>query len=182
YRAKTSLEHHIDDLERLGEAKSDPSHFEEMKEGWLMNPEPFEEQMKLYEKEWGAPVWDFDFRVQNDVLHYHVWTQSEMVDIIRYLGFDILYVADYFQERPDSFIVVSRKPSQKKQRSLPDAMSARPQPLTSLIDRPPAAYRNAPMLLPFPLRVSLIDARSSRAVGIALLSTLDALECIRVAH
>jgi SAM-dependent methyltransferase len=111
YRAKTTLEHHIHDLERLGEAKSDPSHFEEMKNGWLMNPDPFEEQKKLYEKEWGAPVWDFDFRVENDVLHYHVWTQSEMVDIIRYLGFDILYVADYLKERPDSFIVVSRKPS-----------------------------------------------------------------------
>jgi SAM-dependent methyltransferase len=110
YRAKTTLEHHIHDLKSLGEAKSDPSHFEEMKKGWLMNPDPFDEQKKLYEKEWGAPIWDFEFRIRNDVLHYHVWTQSEMVDILRYLGFEILYVADYFKERPDSFIVVSRKP------------------------------------------------------------------------
>lgn len=111
YRAKTTLDHHIHDFDRLGEEKSDPSHFEEMKKGWLMNSETFEAEQRSYEKEWGAQVWDFKFRVQNDVLHYHVWTQSEMVDIIRYLGFKILYVIDYFGERPDSFVVVSRKPS-----------------------------------------------------------------------
>ena len=110
YRAKTTLEHHIRDLERVGKAKSDPSHFDEMKNGWLMNP-GFEEQKDLYEKEWGGEVWNFDFRVKNDVLHYHVWTSSQMVEIIKYLGFEILYAADYFEERPDSFVVVSRKPS-----------------------------------------------------------------------
>jgi SAM-dependent methyltransferase len=117
YRARTTLEHHIQDLDRVGNAKSDPSHFEEMKNGWLLNAESFEEQKRIYEKEWGAAVWDFDFRVQNDVLHYHVWTQSEMVDIVRHLGFDILYVTDYFQERPDSFIVICRKPSKTDKQS-----------------------------------------------------------------
>jgi SAM-dependent methyltransferase len=111
HRAKTTLEHHIHDLDRLGEGKSDPTHFEEMKNGWLMNTETFEEDKRSYEKEWGAPIWDFKFRIQNDVLHYHVWTQSEMVDIVRYLGFKILYVIDYFKERADSFVVVSCKPS-----------------------------------------------------------------------
>lgn len=110
YRQKTTLRHHIEDFERLGDADSDPSHFEEMKAGWMQEPD-FERQKIAYEKEWGAPVWDFEFRMRNDALHYHVWTQTEMVDVLRHLGLEILYLNECLDERQDSFLIVARKPA-----------------------------------------------------------------------
>lgn len=110
FRQKTSLSHHIEDFKRLGDAASDPSHFEEMKAGWMQEPD-FEQQKIAYEKEWGAPVWDFEFRMRNDALHYHVWTQTEMVDVLRHLRLEILVVIDRLEERQDSFLIVARKPA-----------------------------------------------------------------------
>jgi SAM-dependent methyltransferase len=110
-RAKTSLAHHISDQEVVGCSSSDPTHFEEMKTGWIADAgSNFEGIKDQYEKGWGAPMWDFDFRVENDVLHYHVWTQDEMIEVLKYMKLKIVYACEIVPEREDSFVVIARKP------------------------------------------------------------------------
>jgi SAM-dependent methyltransferase len=106
HRKKTTLEHHISDYENLTE-EYDHSHNEEIQNGWSKN-EDFDGG-KEYEKQWGAPVWDFDFRLRNGVIHFHVWTQDEIVRLLQYLSFKIIAVAETAPERIDSFVVVARK-------------------------------------------------------------------------
>lgn len=110
YRARTTLEHHIRDYETLSD-KPDYSHNEEIKEGWSKNPD-FELQKNKYEQDWGAKVWDFEFRIRNGVMHYHVWTQDEIIKVLQYAGMEILYVAERLPERDDSFLIIARKNSQ----------------------------------------------------------------------
>lgn len=110
YRAKTTLAHHIRDAEVLTD-DFDTSHNDEIREGWSKLPD-FEEQARQYESEWGAPVWDFKFRFEHDVIHFHVWTQDEIVRLLQYLGLVILAVVERAPERPDSFVVVARRPSE----------------------------------------------------------------------
>ena len=107
YRAKTTLQHHISDFEALNDAP-DYSHVEEIKAGWSKNAD-FEAGKTRYEAEWAASVWDFDFRIKNGVIHYHVWTQNEMIDLLKFIGLRILYVMDIVPERNDSFLVIARK-------------------------------------------------------------------------
>lgn len=107
HRQLTTLEHHIRDFETVT-GEHDDSHFTEMKEGWL-KCEDIEELRKQYERDWGAPIWDFDFRMKHNVLHYHVWTQDETVDVIKYIRLKILYVVDVVAERNDSFLVIAKK-------------------------------------------------------------------------
>ena len=107
HRAKTTLQHHISDY-AVPIKEPDYSHVDEMREGWSKN-DGSEELERKYEREWGAPVWDFEFRIKNSVLHYHVWTQNEMIDILQYVGLKILYVVDALPERDDSFLVIAKK-------------------------------------------------------------------------
>jgi SAM-dependent methyltransferase len=107
HREKTTLQHHMNDYENLTD-EYDNSHNEEIKIGWSKN-EDFDGG-KDYEKEWGAPVWDFDFRLRNGVIHFHVWTQDEIVRLLQYIGFKIMTVAEVAPERKDSFVVVAKKP------------------------------------------------------------------------
>jgi hypothetical protein len=86
----------------------DYSHNDEVQIGWAKNSD-FEESARMYEREWGAHVWDFEFRLANGVIHFHVWTQDELVRLLQYLGLAILFVAERTPERPDSFVVVARK-------------------------------------------------------------------------
>nr|VFJ62061.1 MAG: Methyltransferase domain-containing protein [Candidatus Kentron sp. DK] len=106
YRDKTTLEHHISDYENLTD-EYDYSHNEEIKIGWSKNDD-FDGGEK-YEQEWGAPVWDFDFRLKNGVIHFHVWTQDEIVRLLQYLDLKIMAVVEKAPERSDSFVVVARK-------------------------------------------------------------------------
>ena len=105
YRALTTLDHHIADYRTLTDA-FDRSHCEEMKAGWLQLEDLDE---KKFEQEWGFPCWDWDQRFQNGVLHFHVWTQNEMLDVLRYIGLDILFLSDTVPDQPDSFVIVARK-------------------------------------------------------------------------
>jgi len=107
HREKTTLEHHIRDHEELGDAP-DYSHNEEIEIGWSKN-EDFEQSRLEYEREWGAPCWDFEFRLKNGVIHFHVWTQDEIVRLVQFLGLQIVWVAEVAPERQDSFIVIARK-------------------------------------------------------------------------
>lgn len=106
FRDVTTLEHHIVDFANLTD-EPDRSHFEEMKAGWLKLPES-ELGADQYVRQWGAELWDWDFRIAHSVLHYHVWTQDEIVALLQYLGLKIAYVCDEAPERPDSFVVVAR--------------------------------------------------------------------------
>jgi SAM-dependent methyltransferase len=107
YRAVTTLQHHIDDYATLGDTV-DQSHYEEIRAGWS-KIEDFEEQRVAYEAEWRMDVWDWPGRVRNGVIHYHVWSQNEIVDLLRYIGVSVEFVADFFPERPDSFLVIGRR-------------------------------------------------------------------------
>lgn len=107
HRQKTTLEHHLKDAETLTN-EPDYSHNEEIRTGWSKN-EDAEEAARQYERGWGAPVWDFEFRVKNGVVHFHVWTQDEIVRLLQYLGLKILTVAETAPERIDSFVVVAKK-------------------------------------------------------------------------
>jgi SAM-dependent methyltransferase len=107
YRALTTLQHHIDDYANLGESE-DHSHYAEIREGWS-KIEDFEQQRVAFEAEWRIDVWDWAGRIRNGVIHFHVWTQNEVVDLFRYVGLSIEYVADLVPERPDSFLVVGRR-------------------------------------------------------------------------
>jgi len=107
HREKTTLEHHLNDYENLTD-EYDHSHNEEIKSGWSKN-EDFDGGKK-YEEQWGAPVWDFDFRLRNGVIHFHVWTQDEIVRLLQYLGLKIMVVVETAPERTDSFVVVAQKP------------------------------------------------------------------------
>ena len=70
HREKTTLEHHISDYDKLTD-EYDHSHNEEIKKGWSKN-EDFDVGKEEYEREWGAPVWDFDFRLRKGAMHFHV--------------------------------------------------------------------------------------------------------------
>lgn len=106
HREKTTLQHHIDDYDNLTD-EYDFSHNEEIKRGWSKN-EDFDGG-KSYKEKWGADVWDFDFRLQNGVIHFHVWTQDEIVELLKYLGIKILAVAEVVPERVDSFLVIAKR-------------------------------------------------------------------------
>jgi len=116
HRAKTTLAHHIDDFETLTDAW-DRSHVEEITAGWSIDLT--DEDAAQYRREWGADVWDWDFRFKNDVIHFHVWTQDEMVRLLQYLGLRILFVDEMSAERTDSFVIVAATPQGKGADSIP---------------------------------------------------------------
>jgi ubiquinone/menaquinone biosynthesis C-methylase UbiE len=109
YRALTPLQHHIDDYAKLGE-QQDHSHFEEIREGWS-KLEDFEDHRTQFERDWKMDFWDWPGRLRDGVIHFHVWSQNEIVDLLRYVGLSIQYVADIVPEISNSFLVVGRRES-----------------------------------------------------------------------
>lgn len=107
YRAVTTLQHHIDDFARLGD-QDDHSHNEEMRAGWS-KLEDFDQLRAEFEAEWKMDVWDWPGRIKNGVVHFHVWSQNEIVDLLRYVGLSIEYVTDVLPEDPISFLVIGRR-------------------------------------------------------------------------
>jgi SAM-dependent methyltransferase len=107
YREKTTLNHVIADYDTLTH-DHDYSHIDEIKEGWS-KLDDIELMTRDFERDWGFPMWDFESRMKHDTIHYHVWTQNEMIDVLKYIGMKILYVADIVPERHDSFLIVSQK-------------------------------------------------------------------------
>jgi DNA-binding transcriptional regulator of glucitol operon len=101
------LQHHIDDYATLGESE-DHSHYQEIRESWS-KIENFEQKRAQFEAEWKMDVWDWSARIKNGVIHFHVWSQNEVVDLLRYVGLSIEYVADVVPEMLDSFLVVARR-------------------------------------------------------------------------
>jgi SAM-dependent methyltransferase len=107
HRAITTLQHHIDDYATLGD-QVDDSHYAEIRAGWSTLAD-FEQLRAEYEAEWKMDVWDWPGRIKNGVIHFHVWSQNEVVDLLRYVGLSIDYVADVIPENPISFLVIGRR-------------------------------------------------------------------------
>jgi SAM-dependent methyltransferase len=106
HRPKTTLQHHIEDFQARREGP-DHSHDEEARAGWE-RLEDFDAIAAAHLRVFGTGMWDFDHRIAHDAMHYHVWTQDEIVRLLQYLGLKIAAVAEHV-ERRDSFAVVARK-------------------------------------------------------------------------
>ena len=103
-RAITPLTHHLEDYERRV-GTMDPSPWEEFERVAIPN---FPHHWK-HAAQRPDGSYDFEYIVRHGHLHYHVWTQTEMLDLLRYLGCPILFVIDENLDRLDSFTVVSEK-------------------------------------------------------------------------
>jgi SAM-dependent methyltransferase len=107
HREKTALEHHLRDFDTLGDAP-DHSHDEEARAGWSQL-EDLQELEANHRAAFGADMWDFDHRLAHGAMHYHVWTQDEVVRLLQHLGLRIVAAIDEVADRRDSFAVVARK-------------------------------------------------------------------------
>ena len=83
-----------------------------------MNWDDFERHSLSVDHPWfGDPeaqmadgTWNRHWIAESGHIHYHVWTQHEMVDIVRALGFSVLVALDQLPDRQNSFVVVCQKP------------------------------------------------------------------------
>lgn len=113
HREKTKLSHHIKDHEKLL-AQPDHSHDGEAREGWS-KLEDFDDHVRAHRAAFGTDFFDFDHRLASDAMHYHVWTQDEIVRLLQHLGTRIVAVADQIADRGDSFVVVATRPREADQ-------------------------------------------------------------------
>jgi SAM-dependent methyltransferase len=103
-RPTTTLKHHIEDY-RAQMGYDDETHRQEFLELAM----PYHHSWKdLARKSDGS--WDIDYIVGEGKLHYHVWRQTDMVDILRHLGLSIRFVMDDIPDRVDSFLIVAETP------------------------------------------------------------------------
>jgi SAM-dependent methyltransferase len=113
-RTPTTLAHHIEDHQkRVG--IDDPTHWDEIERisipgshhPWLDYPVAHLADGQLNRK------WLYE----NGHIHYHVWRSTEMVELVRHLGCQVLFSRDKLNQRSDSFAVVAEvckpQPSQK---------------------------------------------------------------------
>jgi SAM-dependent methyltransferase len=107
HREKTTIEHHLGDFERLGD-QPDHSHDEEARAGWS-KLEDFGTVEASHREAFGTDMWDFDHRLAHGAMHYHVWTQDEIVRLLQHLGLKIVAAVDEVADRRDTFAVVARK-------------------------------------------------------------------------
>lgn len=107
HRDKTTLAHHIEDYEHLGD-EPDRSHFEEMKAG-LLRLDDYSQVAAMHRASWNADLFDWDHRIEHNAMHFHVWTQNEIVSLLQHLRLQIVFVDEQVPERLDSFVVIARK-------------------------------------------------------------------------
>jgi hypothetical protein len=100
----TTMDHHIQDFER--KIDFDDTHWAE-----------FEQiSMRHYNHVWLSEAkrsdgsYDFDWIVAHGHIHYHVWRQHEMVQILAHARFQTLTVLDKLYKRPDSFLIITQTP------------------------------------------------------------------------
>lgn len=105
-RTLTQLEHHIEDYGNKVIA-SDTSHHDKFEKFFIRQLD--HHWLSEAKKEDGD--YDFEYIVKNGHMHYHVWTQNEMIDILEYIGVEILMVIDELPGRKDSFAVISKLPA-----------------------------------------------------------------------
>ena len=102
-REFTTLEHHIEDWQNEVD-ETDTAHWEDFARHSIPGyPHAWIDQGR---KQDGS--WDFEWIVANGHMHYHVWTQNEIVAVLLYLGCNILVCLEELEERKDSFMVIGR--------------------------------------------------------------------------
>lgn len=104
-RALTPLAHHLEDFAR-GVGIDDTTHWKDFEENVV----------RVANSAWKDEVCrpdgtcDMGYLVRHGHIHYHVWTQNEIVDLLRHLGCTIRFVIDDTLDRADSFLVVASVP------------------------------------------------------------------------
>jgi len=104
-RALTRLEHHIEDFGKKVE-DNDKAHLDEFIRISVAQAQP----PWLDEARYPDGSYNFDYMFNHGYMHFHVWTQNEMVKVLQYLKLEILQVIDKLPDRNDSFLVISRLP------------------------------------------------------------------------
>lgn len=106
-RTLTRLEHHIDDYRSMI-AENDKTHLDEFLEISVAQANPaWSNEAKNRDGSY-----NFDYMINHGYMHFHVWTQNEMLDVLRYLKLEILLVMDELPDRKDSFLIISRLPTE----------------------------------------------------------------------
>lgn len=106
-RTLTNLRHHIEDYQN--EVSYDnTSHWLEFLNISLFQKSHYWISDAPKDKN-GTP--DFNWVVSKGHMHYHVWTVTEMLDVLRYLKFKIIIALDFVLEQADSFLIVARNTS-----------------------------------------------------------------------
>ena len=101
-RTLTNLAHHIEDYQNKVD-ESDSSHWKEFEHFSI----PQYNHIWQEEARRNDGSWDFEWIAKKGHLHYHVWTQNEMIDILKHIGCRILVVMDKLYERADSFLIIA---------------------------------------------------------------------------
>ena len=105
-RKRTTLLHCIEDYQNP--LDPDYSHNEEIIEGWY-GQGVNEYEAKEFEIAYGFSPLNFEERVKQGIIHYHVWTQNDIIELMQYIKMEIVFVTECCDERPNSFIVIGRK-------------------------------------------------------------------------
>jgi SAM-dependent methyltransferase len=111
-RALTPLSHHLEDFDK-GVGFDDATHWQEF---LALAVDIFDHAWKQ-EARRSDGSYDIEYIVRNGHIHYHVWTQNEIVDLLRHAGMEIRFVIDRTLDRADSFLVVAATPANS---GLPD--------------------------------------------------------------
>jgi SAM-dependent methyltransferase len=105
-RPVSTLEHHLAERGLVNDLDS-PLHFDEWERrvlrdrpGWLSNPGAKRPDGSLNPR----------YAAERGRIHYHCWTQDEVIRILQHLRCKIVAAIELLPERPDSFLVVARKP------------------------------------------------------------------------
>jgi ubiquinone/menaquinone biosynthesis C-methylase UbiE len=108
-RPTSDYDHHVADLGVVGDG-TDDAHWAD----WEQFSIPQHDHEWLHDE--GARradgSWDRQYLVQHGDVHFHAWTQHEMVEILFRNGFFIRDVAELLPERDNSFMVVVTRPAE----------------------------------------------------------------------
>lgn len=105
-RSRTTFQHHLEDCE-TGIGYEDVQHLPEWESTvqssidlhpWTQKPEAIRANGKL----------NWDWMIANGKVHYHVWTQDEVIALLQHIGCSIIFVLEKSSIRPNSFVVVAR--------------------------------------------------------------------------
>lgn len=102
-RKLTGLKHHIEDYQHK---VTDDDHTHRKDFGDFSIQQLDHQWLKDATHSDGS--YDFEYIVSQGHMHFHIWTQNEMIDVLRYIGLEVLLVIDELPDRRDSFLIISR--------------------------------------------------------------------------
>ena len=107
-RTPSTLEHHLQDLQR-GVGYEDTTHLEEWQQVSLTRQRQQQEPwLAELDKRRRDGTLDWPWIINNGLVHYHAWTQHEMVELLLHLRLTVVFVIEEAGQRQDSFVVVAR--------------------------------------------------------------------------